>query len=252
MSGHLDDAALNDYVDGRLPTGALAKAAAHLLVCRSCGARQARLMALLEAATDLREGVEPPAGAWDAIRERLDDGRVVAIGAREPGEDGPDARGAREGAARGVERSRSGRRGILVAAGLLIAVLSSGLTIVALRGRDGASRIASRPAPAIGASSPARAPRAALPTLDARVLDAEYTHAVAELDDAWRGARAPLAPATAAALDSSLRAVDQAIAEIRAAAVRSPGDPLLADILGAAYRRKLDLLRRALALPAHT
>ena len=61
--------------------------------------------------------------------------------------------------------------------------------------------------------------------------------------------RPALAPETIATVEAALRVVDSAIAEGRAALARDPGNAMLAELLAVTYRQKVDVLRRAVALP---
>jgi predicted Zn-dependent protease len=54
-----------------------------------------------------------------------------------------------------------------------------------------------------------------------------------------------LAPETVAQLKASLRTIDEAISEARAALARDPNNKLLVEMLSANYRQKVDLLRRS-------
>ena len=53
-----------------------------------------------------------------------------------------------------------------------------------------------------------------------------------------------LRPDTRAALDRDLRAVDVAIAELKAAIARDPNNPALRQLLASSYKQKVDLLKR--------
>jgi hypothetical protein len=125
---------------------------------------------------------------------------------------------------------------------VLLAVSSSALTVLALRGwpstRSGA--IARGPASEPGVPAAVRA------------VERSYGDVVEELTAALRVQRDTLAPETVATLERSLRVIDEAIAEARAALAADPGNRALVDVLSAAYEQKVDLLRRASELPART
>jgi predicted anti-sigma-YlaC factor YlaD len=138
----------------------------------------------------------------------------------------------------GIERELATRRRfrgrvalpswLLAAAALLMVALSSGGTVLLLRRRQ--------TAPVAVESS----------TLTA--LESQYSAASAELSDALERARARLAPETVTTIERSLRIIDQALAESRQALARDPGNAALGQLVAAAWRQKVDLLRRATAL----
>jgi anti-sigma factor RsiW len=120
--------------------------------------------------------------------------------------------------------------GLRAAAALVLVAGSSMLTMLVLR---------------------ARTPAAAVPAA-ARAVERSYADALDELAvtvDAQRGA---LAPGTIATLERTLRVIDDAIAEARAALAADPGNRALLDVLSANYEQKVQLLRRVSELPART
>jgi hypothetical protein len=76
-----------------------------------------------------------------------------------------------------------------------------------------------------------------------------YDDAAGDLERVLHARRGQLSPTTVRVLDESLRAIDQAIREARAALEKDPGSQDMLDLLDSVYRQKLDLLRRANALP---
>ena len=228
MIMHPTDEALHDWADGTLAAGEHPGVARHLEQCAACAGRVERVRALLARAAAAPRAIEPANDLFPAIRARLAGGATPAAAV-------PADRGA---LAASWRRPRTLQ---LLAAGLAIAVASSALTLWLARDRE--PSLAVRPTEREAAPAPATTPAEAT---------AQYARAADELAAAWREARSPLDPATSAALDANLRAVDQAIAETRRALLASPDDPLLAEILSAAYRRKVELLRRALELPSWT
>jgi hypothetical protein len=118
----------------------------------------------------------------------------------------------------------------LAAAALLLIALSSGVTAVLLR----------------------PAPRAASATLDVSALEAQYAAVSEDLTGALEKARARLEPATLATIERNLRIIDAALAETRLALAKDPGNPVLGQMVVAAWRQKVDLLRRATALGAES
>jgi len=116
-------------------------------------------------------------------------------------------------------------RWMLAAAAVLLVALSSGVTAILL----------TRP--------PVRL--SALPTSRLAALEAEYISATQDLAGALERARSRLAPETLASIEKSLGLIDAALEESRQALARDPGNEGLRMLVVAAWRQKVDLLRRA-------
>lgn len=131
-------------------------------------------------------------------------------------------------------RERPGRIAVprwgLAAAALFLIALSSGVTAVLLR----------------------PAPRPVSATLDVSALEAQYAAVSEDLTGALEQARSRLAPATMATIERNLRIIDAALDETRQALAKDPGNPALGQMVVAAWRQKVDLLRRATALGAES
>ena len=131
-------------------------------------------------------------------------------------------------------RERPGRIAVprwgLAAAALLLIALSSGVTAVLLRS----------------------APEVASATLDVSALEAQYAAVSEDLTGALEQARSRLDPATLATIERNLRIIDTALNETRQALANDPGNPALGQMVVAAWRQKVDLLRRATALGAES
>ena len=175
-----------------------------------------------ELTAELPRDMVPPPDLWPAIRAEL--------------------------APRSARSIQWSARWRLAAAGLVVAASSSILTLLAVRGRDGAPE---PPAIAVNAASQATSAPARLP---AHLVVAERGYA-RSMETLWRTLderRDSLAPSTVATVERSLRIADSAIAEARSALERDPGNRVLADLLVSNYERKLDLLRRATELAPRT
>lgn len=136
---------------------------------------------------------------------------------------------ARIGPRPGALRSRvSLPRWALAAAAVLLLALGSTVTVL-LSGRGAGS------VPVRAVASPSS-------------VEAEYASASAELLDALDKARPHLSPTTIATIERSLRIIDTALEESRQALAKDPGNEALSQLVVAAWRQKLDLLRRATAL----
>jgi anti-sigma factor RsiW len=214
---------LSALLDGDLPAGTAAAVERHLATCVVCRGRLMQLRELVERAGDLPASIDPPPAAWTALRSRLSDGRSRTAGR-------PSTRWVRDW-------------GLRAAAALILVAGSSGLTVLALRTRT-AERTPGSP------DWPLALPVALPASLVA--VDRSYAAVVDELTATLAVQRARLAPSTVATLERTLRVIDEAIAEARAALAADPGNRALLDVLSANYEQKVQLLRRASELPART
>jgi hypothetical protein len=83
-------------------------------------------------------------------------------------------------------------------------------------------------------------------------VERSYADVVDELSAAVNAQRQTLNPETVAILERTLRVIDEAIAEARAALAADPRNDALVDVLSANYEQKVQLLRRASELRART
>ncbi|MCE9601857.1 MAG: hypothetical protein K8S21_06525 [Gemmatimonadetes bacterium] len=72
-----------------------------------------------------------------------------------------------------------------------------------------------------------------------------YERSAEELTVAFEARAARLDPATVEVLERSMRTIDSAITEARAALARDPASPAIRGYVEAVYRQKIDFLRRA-------
>ena len=79
-------------------------------------------------------------------------------------------------------------------------------------------------------------------------LEAEYSAVSEDLTGALEQARSRLSPETMATIERNLRIIDAALEETRQALAKAPGNSALGQMVVAAWRQKVDLLRRATAL----
>ncbi|HEX9581579.1 MAG TPA: zf-HC2 domain-containing protein [Gemmatimonadales bacterium] len=204
---------LEAHLDGGLEPDMRDQVDGHLAQCPACAARFQRFQALLVQAQALPRSIEPPRNLWPGIAARLRDRPAAPLSARRR-------------SARVVQM----RTWWLAAAAAVLVAASSGLTAWFLR------------------SDRALVGRAAVaPNLPNTLvaLERDYTGAVAEIERVLLTNRGTMAPEAVAAVERSLRVLDDAIQESRAAVARSPENQQLSRLLWAAYEQKLDLLRRA-------
>ena len=218
-TGHLSFDQLSALADGAVPADDLPPIERHLAGCASCRAELARLRALIAQAAALPASFDPPADAWQGIRDRLrPQSRTVARG-----------------------RAIRPREWVWrAAAAILLVAGSSTLTMLVLRSRSSDQMTTAQ------LSVPPVAPAAV------RAVDQSYAGVVDELTLTLRAQRNALAPETIATVERALRVIDEAIAEARAALAADPSNSALLDVLSANYEQKVQLLRRASELPART
>ena len=216
---------LSAYLDDELDANSRATLSAHLADCPECASLLADLRAIVAAAPDYT-GRAPAPALWDAIEARLDESDIVAIGT---------ARGARLAA-----RHRFGWRE-LIAASIVMAAVGGGAVYLALRpGQSGAVRPVVQvpgvvPQPGSGAGAEG----------NVAFAEGKYDSAVRDLEQVLEAGRSRLDSSTVRSVEESLRKIDAAIAEARAAIQRDPSNAYLNRQIAANMRRKLNLLRVA-------
>jgi hypothetical protein len=167
------------------------------------------LREVVAAARRLPRSVPPPPAVWAGIDLALD-----------------------RHAVRGrIRRVVSIRPLILAVAAAILVLLTASVTAVVVR------RSAGPPAPlAVQAGDPTSA------------VEAEFRTAVRELEDVLAERRGELSPGALAVVEQSLRVIDAAILEARAAFAEDHDNPALAAVLWNSYRNKVDLLARVTRL----
>jgi len=84
------------------------------------------------------------------------------------------------------------------------------------------------------------------PTLLA--MERDYQAATSALLAALQSRKAELAPDTLASVEHNLAVIDEALAEVRGALEKDPGNPDLNRMFVATHRKKVDVLRRVVKL----
>jgi hypothetical protein len=221
---HLTWEQLNDYADDVMAPGARSSASNHLDSCAACRDTLVQLRSLLASAKAAPASIEPPAGAWTGIRETIDARKISALPQLQIPRDKPWS-----------------RMSWLVAAAILLIVASSGTTLMVVR--RGASHV---PGVTLTPNGGPLGVAGRLNTLPASFVTEErgYLNTVSELTAALNKSRSSLAPETIRTVEHSLKVIDDAIAEARAALARDPSNPLLRDFLTKHYEQKVDFLRR--------
>lgn len=169
---------------------------------------QAELDELASRVAKLPKSIEPPVDFWPAIR----------AGITTP-----------------VRTLWWQRPVVLAAAAMLLVAGSSLVTLAVVRGSQ------SRSLPPASAST-ASGNDAALAQFTR--VETDYIRTVNELSAVLEARQSDLAPGTIVKLRESLRVIDAAIVEARAALAADPSNKHLTEILSATYEQKVDLIRR--------
>jgi predicted anti-sigma-YlaC factor YlaD len=205
-------ARLDDSVDGLLDVGERAAVSFHLDACESCRQEERRLRELLARAASLAGEVAPPRDLWPDIERGI----------------------------RSQDRTGAWLRGLAAAACMVLALAG----VLATRGPD-AQPLAPPVTPSAGVARPASLEQAAI-----RKLEGDYEAAASALLLELRARQSQLPPQTVAQVEESLRTIDGALAQIRAALEEDPAQPGLHLMLAATHRKKVDVLRRVMELGA--
>jgi anti-sigma factor RsiW len=206
----------DDYLDGRLDHTVAAKLRAHVAGCSSCTEELAGVRELRKRVADLPRSLEPRRDLWPAIAARISDEEVV--------------------------RGRFGRRALLAAAAAV--VVMSAVVGSFYIGRSQAI-VTTRPAPAVGGGPSA----VLLATLENLGVN-DYQATRRELVEALEARKHQLSPETMDVVAQNLRLIDDAMDRIARALGEDPQNEFLMKRLAGAYRRQIDLLRRAVRMPA--
>lgn len=230
---------LDDFVDGEIPAGEEEAAIRrHIAACTECRREVEAVSALRAQARALPREIAPPRDLWPEIAAR--------IGARPDQASGGVSSEAPlrvSGLRMQPPLRRPWRRRVGLVGGVLVLVaLSSAVTALWL-GRAGAPTLAVEPTPRV---EPDAARPAALAAF--RPTEREYLRTVEELEMVLNARREQLAPETLATVEESLRIIDGAIQEARAALAADPANADLPLMLSGTYRKKVQLLQDAIQL----
>ena len=250
MTGHLSDEQLNALADGVSPNGHAqgdadssgggsersdAAASEHLAQCAECRARLAKLRRLLDAAESMPPRVELPVDLWPSIRAS-----IVAQGSAVGGDATPDMR-------QRIDPPWYSRRGsgvsLAAAAAVLLAVALG--TYLMQRQVPGSRSPGSATASVPSSAATRDSAGAVVPASATSAADAEERRVEGELMAALELRRRSLRPSTSAQIDSSLRVIDTAIAELEAARARDPNNAAIRQLLASSRARKVELLKQA-------
>lgn len=251
MSDHVSIERMSEALDGSPSAEERAALDEHIAECAPCRREYLRLSEIVESVRALPRGAAVPTGGWEAVSRRIA-GTERASSAPVDVLSLPTAR---ERGAGGPRRRVSASVPQLAAATIVVAVLSSAVTWVALRspligsGAGDASTLLGAPVeagpPPGRAASDGSAEGAAARAVS--LEDGRYAEAVTRLEQILDAGRHVLAPETLVTIEASLRTVDTAIAEVEAALAEDPGSDLLLRLLASHRSTKLGVLQRAAA-----
>jgi len=210
---------LDEYVDGDLDEAAFQEMELHLGGCAACREEERALRALIAAAAALPRVMPPARDLWPELAERL--------------------RGA-EGArlvARPVLSSWRSPMAMAAAASVLVALAAT----LWVRGHGPSAAPGVTPGTLITVAS-------VDPGADLLATEREYARATADLMAALESQKAALSPETRQVLDDNLKTIDDALAQVRTALRKDPGNGALTHLLTSTHQKKLDALQRVVRL----
>jgi hypothetical protein len=226
---------LNDLADAALAGDARTRVEEHLRGCATCAATFARLEDLRRLGAALPAEITPPNEAWDVVRDRIAARRGLRLTTTSDGGSRDEA--PRDATSRERQRVPFTTRWLVAAAVVLVAA-SSAVTAVLVR-RPAVSATVAAESASVG-----MARLASLPA-DVRATERDYLATAEALEATLAEERAQLSPETVAVVERSLRVIDSAIVEARAALLRDPASADLRDLWSRSHPQKLDLQRRA-------
>lgn len=207
------DRLLDDYIDGELDPVLEPVVREHLDGCPACSESEAALRRLLKLAGTLPKEADPENDLWDGIRARIEPQQAARP---------------------------SGRRPMPYWLAVAAVILTGVLAFVVLRngGPGLEEQVAEQPNP-----------NEEIKLAYDQVVD-DYRKARDVLRAQLDLRKDELDPETVAVIEDNLKIMDQAAGEIRLALQRDPGNRGLERMMLASYRKQVDLLKRANAIPA--
>jgi hypothetical protein len=209
---------LSELLDGSLTGEERGLIDAHLVTCGECRTVLADLQRVVTHARTLPE-IAPDEDLWPGIAAR------VAAFART---DQPPPMGVRMASSWGITMSWPQ----LVAAGLMLVVLSGGGAWFAAKGR--------RPSVTAAVQQPA-----GTTVMPAAQSDPQYAAEVMELQKALDERRGQLDPETVKTIEANLKIIDLATTQARQALAADPANPYLKEVVSRSMKKKVELLKQA-------
>jgi anti-sigma factor RsiW len=206
----------DDYLDGRLEAAEAEEMSKHLSGCASCAGELESIRELRDRAAALPHSLEPSRDLWPGIAAQITENKVV--------------------------QGRFGRRTFLAAAAAVLIV--SSVVTAYLIGRSQAVVVVEAPAVVESGMS-----AVLLASFEELGVD-DYMATRSELLAALEARSHELSPETMDVVMDNLLLIDQAMDRIAAALGEDPENEFLMKQLAGAYKRQIDLLQRAVRLPA--
>ena len=210
---------LDEYVDGDLDEAAFQEMELHLGGCAGCREEERALRALIAAAAALPREMPPARDLWPELAERL----------------------------RGAEGARLVARPALSSWRSPMAMAAAASVLVALAATLWVRGHGPRPAPGV-TSGTLMTVASVDPGADLLATEREYARATADLMAALESQKAALSPETRQVLDENLKTIDEALAQVRTALRKDPGNGALTHLLTSTHQKKLDALQRVVRL----
>lgn len=208
---------IDEFLDDRLDAAKTENLRKHLAGCPSCAAELTSICELRDLAAALPRSLEPRRDLWPGIEARFSRTQVV--------------------------RGRFGRRALLAAAAALV-IVSSVVTAYFV-GRSQANILTAEHSAAFE-SGPSEV---LLASFEGLGVD-NYLDTRTELLDALEARKHELSGETLEVVMDNLLLIDQAMDRIAEALGEDPENEFLMKQLAGAYRRQIDLLQRAVRMPA--
>lgn len=229
------DDLFSDYLESTLSLPSRAAVDAHVASCARCASLLADVRSIVDRAGSLPV-LQPSRDLWSGIAEKID-APVVPIGT----------------AATVQRRLRMPRWAGLAAAAAVLVVATSLVTREVTRSGlpDTPAVVGVTPQPvtlpeSLGRESTATQRVSATPTTSTHVREGAsvtYGREIARLEAIVRQRESALDPATTAIIENSMRIIDSALVEARAALARDPASRFLTDQVDKTLQKKMELLR---------
>ncbi len=238
------DELFSDYLESTLSLPSRAAMDAHVASCARCAALLADVRSIVDRAGSLPV-LQPSRDLWPGVAAQLD-APVVPIST----------------AASAQRRLRVPRWAGLAAAAAVLVVATSLVTREVTRSSSPETPFVEAPrAPVVALpeslgdrvsaiSTSPDAPSSATPARERAAVT--YGREIARLESLVRARDSVLDPATLAIVENSMRIIDSALVEARAALARDPASRFLTDQVDKTLQKKMELLRSVTLLAAGT
>jgi anti-sigma factor RsiW len=222
MSEHLTENQLHDLCDEALPATESQALRKHLANCSSCRDRVVRLEELLATAAAVPTELPPPEDLWPSLKDRIEFTKIAAIPEGPPGLASPRPWWTTTSVALGIAAV------LVLITATVTAILVAPQPQVRPPGGESETIVA-----------PANAP------VRVRMVIADYEGLTDRLAREFARLRHRLPPETIASVESNLRIIDEALAEIQDVLSQEPDNAALLQLLETTYRQKVSVLEHA-------